>query len=223
MLLIGEYMKKRYLLLFLMIVLTVSLNVRAVTLDACTTEKMNNLKEIANKMEFNYTYENKNGVLDFTIHATGLNKEIKALIIQDFYSMNYKEFKNDGKGNSKLSGFKEGENVTITLKAYTPDQCSTRTVTVKQVKLPYHNEYYDEEFCKTNPNFKYCNEFTESKITKEQYDREMKKYLEETKEQNQTEDKKDNLWLIIGIGVGVVAIVGGVVTYILIRRKKNEL
>mgnify|MGYP007056161932 CR=1 FL=1 len=212
-------MKKIYLLLLLMMI---ALNTNAITLDTCTTEKMNNLKEIASKIEFNYTYEDKEGVLDFTIHATGLNNEIKALIIEDFYSMNYKEFKNDGTGNSKLSGFKEGDNVAVTLKAYTPDQCSTRTITVKQVKIPYRNLYYDEEFCKVNPNFKYCNEFIESKITKEQYDREMKKYLE-GENVKEPEENKVNVMLIIGIGVAAVALVGGVVTYILIRRKKNEL
>ena len=216
---------KKYCLL--LIIMMLSLNVKAITLEKCTTEKMNRLKEIADKIEFNYTF-NKNskngyGYFDFTINATNLNKEIKALIIQDFYSMNYKEFKNDGKGNGSIKGFLEGENVSITLKAFTADECSTKTVTVKQVKLPYYNQFYDEEFCLTNPNFKYCSELTPSKVTKDMYDREMKKYIEENSNTKTNEDKNNNnIWLFVGIGAGVV-LIGSVVAFILIRRKKNEL
>lgn len=216
---------KKYSLLFIIIVMV--FNVKAITLEECTTEKMNALKEIANKMEFNYTYEmkEKDGVKypEYTIIATGLHEDIKTLIINDFYSLDYKEIRNDGKGNGKISGYGEGETVTITMKAYTPDKCSTKTVAVKQVKLPYYNQFYDKEFCLTNPNFKYCDEFTDTKITIEQYNKEKNKYLEEQKtEEPVIEKEQNNTLLIVGIGLGVIVIVV-LVIYILIRRKKNEL
>lgn len=215
---------KKYGLLF--IIIMVVFNVKAITLEECTTEKMNALKEIANKMEFNYTYEmkEKDGEKypEFTINATGLHEDIKTLIINDFYSLDYKEIKNNN-GKGTITGYGEGETVTITMKAYTPDKCSTKTVAVKQVKLPYYNQFYDKEFCLTNPNFKYCDEFTDTKITIEQYNREKNKYLEEQKtEEPVTEKEQDNTFLIIGIGLGVI-VIGGLVAYILIRRKKNEL
>ena len=158
---------KQYKVLFIIMIMMLGINVKA--LDACTTEKMNNLKEVASKIEFNYTYEMKetDGYIypEFTITATNLNEDLKALIIKDFYTLNYREFVDDGTGRGKLTGFVEGQNVTVTMKAYTVDECSTRTVLVKQVKLPYYNRYYDKEFCLTNPNFKYCSEFTEKEVT----------------------------------------------------------
>ena len=221
-------MKKISILLFIMLF---AINVNAaIKLESCTTEKMNKLKEVANKMEFGYTYEMKKDKLDpdysypeFTVTVSGLTKDLKALIINDFYSLDYKEIKGDSSGNGKISGFKEGEKVTITMKAYTPDQCSTRTVLVKQVKLPYYNYFYDKDFCLKNPNFKYCTEFTNEKISSENYNKELEKY----QKQNETtepvvENKGNNTLLFIGIGVGVVLIIG-VVVVITIRRKKYEL
>ena len=146
MLMIGECMKKYKLLFVFIFVFMIFSDVKGITLEECTTEKMNNLKEIAKKIEFNYTYEMKTSgdvkYPDFTINAINLNKDLKALVIEDFESMNYREFKYDGKGNGSLSGFIEGQTVTITMKAYTIDKCSTKTVAVKQVKLPYYNYFF---------------------------------------------------------------------------------
>ena len=215
----------KYKKLLFLIILFLCFNVNAIELPACTTEKMNNLKATADKIYFRYTYTMKNSVPEFTIHASNLNKDLKALIIQDFYSMNYREFKNDGKGNGSLSGFYEGQNVTITIKAYTPDQCSTRTISTKQIKLPYYNHYYDETFCKENPNFIYCSEFIDINLTGEQYEKELEKYnkSKEVEPIVVEEESNNKMILMIGIAVGVVLIITITTIYIIKRRKKNSL
>ena len=221
-------MKKIFCLLIMMMF---AVNVSAaIELEPCTTEKMNNLKEMVNKMEFNYTYEMKKDkdvpdytYPEFTITIKGLTKDLKALIINDFYSLDYKEIINDGNGNGKISGFKQGEKVSITMKAYTPDKCSTKTVAVKQIKLPYYNQFYDKDYCLTNPNFKYCQEFTEEEVTNTKYYKELEKYEKENETTEPVvENKSDNTLLFIGVGVGVILVIG-IVVVILVRRKKYEL
>lgn len=218
-------MKNKFLLILGIILLSV--NVKGITLEPCTTEKMNALKEIAKKMDINYTYEMKeqDGVKypEFTIHVNNMSEDLKVLIINDFYSLDYKEFRNEN-GKSSMSGFKAGDKVTITTKAYTPDKCSTKTVATKQIKLPYYNQYYEEEFCLENPNFKYCEEFIETDLTYEKYQKEKEKYLQEKEKQEEIEEeqKGNNKILIISIVSGIV-IIGGVVAFIMIRRKQNEL
>ena len=170
-------MKKK--ILMILIIIFLSINVKAIVIEDCTSEKMTKLKELANKIELRYTYELKNddGYIYpiFKVHASNLHEDLKALIIEDFYSMRYQEFKNDGQGNGSINGFKEGETVTVTMKAYTDDECSTRTVAVKQIKMPYYNRFYDEEFCLTNPDFKYWVEFADIEITDDIYQKEMNK------------------------------------------------
>jgi len=218
-------MKNKFLLFFIVIMMV--FNVKAITLEACTTEKMNALKEIANKMEFNYTYVMKenDGIKypEFTINVSNMNKEIKVLIINDFYSLDYKEFVNKD-GKSSMSGFKQGEKVVITSKAYTPDKCSTNTVLTKTIKLPYYNQYYEEDFCLENPNFKYCEEFTDTDLSYEKYYKEKEKYLSDKEKLEEKDEKqsKSNIILIISI-IGGIVVVGGAVVFIIVRRKKNEL
>ena len=223
-------MKKFKIIGILMMILMISFSVKAAEdeLEACTVEKKNKLKEIANKLEFNYTYEIKGKDIgkhpEFTITVTNLHKDLKVLIIRNFYSMDYDEFRNDGTGKGSIKGFSEGRTVTITVKAYTADDCSTDTVLTKIIKLPYYNYYYDEEFCKTNPNFKYCEEFTENKITQQQYLREKNKYLESQKTETPVIETNNNntIYIIVGIVIGII-IISIITIYIIKRRKKYSL
>ena len=71
---------------------------------------------------------------EYTITVGNLNVDLKVLIINDFYTLDYREFKNKGDNTGSLGVFSEGERVTITTKAYTADECSTRTVATKMIK-----------------------------------------------------------------------------------------
>ena len=218
-------MKKiKYLLLIILVLL--SFNVKAAD-DDCEKEEMNRLKELAKKIEFDYDYKLVDGTAVFSVSAINLNDDLKVLIIEDYLTSKYKQFKNDGTGKGTLNDFKSGEKVVITIKGYVANFCSGKTVTTKTVKLPYYNYYYDADKCKGYEDFKYCKQLIDSNITKESYDNEFALYLK-NKEAKQQEDVKDEekdntkIYIIIGVVSGVLAI--GAITMIIRNvKKKNAL
>ncbi|MBQ6816817.1 MAG: hypothetical protein IJO27_00125, partial [Bacilli bacterium] len=140
-------------ILFIIICISTFINVDAV----CDSQRLNELKNKASKIEFIYDYtKNSNSEINFKITAVNLDEEIKTLIIKDYYMDDYREFKYNKNKQSSLSGFKSGERVKVTFKAYTTDECSGKTVYSKTVSLPYYNNYYNSSQCKQYPKFKYC-------------------------------------------------------------------
>lgn len=218
---VGERMKRiKYLLLFVLMLFT--FNVKAVV-DHCEKEELARLKELAKKVEFDYDYKLVNEKAVFSISAINLNEDLKVVIIDDYFSLNYKEFKNDGTGKGTLDSFNSGEKVVVTIQGYVPNFCSGKTLLTKTIKLPYYNYYYDAERCNGNEDFKYCKQLISSNITKESFENEFALYLKskETKEEEE-EKKKDNtlIYIIIGGVCGVLAI--GATTMIIINTKKKN-
>lgn len=222
MIIVGEYVKKT--IFFLLILF--SFNVWA---DTCKTDELKRLKELASNVVFKTNYEIKttDGVnyAEYTITAYNLNKELKTLVVWDYYAGKYQEFKYNDSKEATLGKFIDGEKVKISIYAYTANACSGKEVSTKIIKMPYYNDYYDEDFCSRNPDFEYCLPVVEKKITKNTYDKALKKYLyidvieDETKEEN---NNKTNLWIIMGSIIGLIIIV---VFFIFMnqRRKKSAI
>ena len=217
-------MKKVKCLLFVLL-LFLTVNVKA-TSD-CDSKELARLKELAKKVEFDYNYKLKDDQVEFSINAVNLNSELKVLIIEDYYSGKYKEFKDSSTHAATLTGFKEGERVNVTIKGFVPNWCSGETLTTKSIKLPYYNKYYDEAKCKGNENFKYCKLLVDKKLTEEEYNKQFDAYLKNNnKSQKPTvnpENDNTKLYLIIGGSVLVVVIITFVVISMIKRKKKNSL
>ena len=215
---------KRIKYLILIILVLLSFNVKAE--DHCDKNELTRLKELARKVEFDYDYKLVNDKAVFSISAVNLNKDLEVLIIEDYFTLNYKQFKDDGTGKGILNNFNPGEKVVITMKGYVANWCSGKTVLTKTVKLPYYNYYYDAEKCKGNEDFKYCKQLIDSNITKESFDNEFTLYLKnkEAKKVEEEEKEKNNtiIYIIIGIVSGILAI--GAITIIIRNvKKKNSL
>ena len=218
-------MKKiKYLLLTVLCIL--AFDVKADEEPVCKKEEMARLKELAKKVEFDYDYKLVNDKAVFSITAVNLNDDLEVLIIDDYLSLKYQQFKDSGNGKGTLNNFKSGERVVVTIKGYVANWCSGKTVLTKTVKLPYYNYYYDAEKCKGNEDFKYCKQLIDSNITKESFDNEFALYLKnkESKSKGEEEEKSDNsiLYIIIGVVSGIVAI-GAIVMIISNTKKKNSL
>ena len=217
-------MKKiKYVLLILLVLLTI--NVKAE--EKCEKNELTRLKELAKKVEFDYDYELVNGQAVFSINAVNLNEDLKVLIIEDYYSEKYQEFKDSSTHTATLKNFKPGEKVTVTIKAFVTNWCSGKTITTKLVKLPFYNYNYDEAKCKGHEDFKYCKLLIDKDITKEEFDKQYENYLkkgEDTPKQEE-EKTKDNtqLYLIIGGVVLSTIAIGLSVRYIIKTKKKNSL
>ena len=216
---------KRIKYVLLIILLLITFNVKAE--DRCDSKEYARLKELAKKVEFDYDYKIVDGKAVFSINAVNLNKDLKVIIIEDYYNEIYKEFKDNSTHMATVNGFSEGEKVVVTLKGYVANWCSGKTLLTKTIRLPYYNTNYSEEKCKGHEDFKYCKLLVDKKITLEEFNRQYEAYLKgEGEKDKPTDDKtKDNtkLYMIIGGVVLLIAIITVVVMQIIKRRKKNQL
>ena len=218
---------KRIRFLLFIIVCVLFFNVNAAS-DECDTKELNRLKELAKKVEYVVDYKMVDDKATFSITAVNLNEELKVLIIKDYYSENYRQFKDDGTHKGKLDGFESGEKVTVTIKGYVPNWCSGKTVTTKVVKIPYYNYYYDEEKCKGNEDFKYCKLLIDSNITQKDFDTQLAQFIKNKEKNNQkqetdTPNDYSDLIKIVGVSVAGCIVIGVIVVSLIKRRKKNSL
>ena len=214
----------KYVLLVILLFLTI--NVKAANI--CDTKEFSRLKELAKKIEFDYDYTVNGDVVDFSIHAVNLNEDLKVLVIRNYYTDDYRQFK--GTTEATLNGFSNGERVVITIKGFVPNPCSGETVLTKTVKLPYYNFFYNEKQCEGNEDFKYCKILIDSNINETEYNRQLGIYLANKEKNNnniepEKEETKDytKLYFIIGGTILVIVISSILIANIAKRRKKNKL
>ena len=206
--------------------------------DSCETSELSRLRDISNHVEFSYDYDIKKedyeqGVLvdvNNKITAVNLNPEIKVLIYEDYYKDKYKEFKYNDSKMATLSGFSEGEKVTVTIEAYVANKCSGKKLLTKTINIPYYNTFYNSEECEENREFEYCKkEIVNSIISSKDFYNKLELYKNGAKEiGNDSVDVTNNtsnnnsLLIVIGIVVSVI-IITVVVVFIKKKRKKDLL
>lgn len=218
-------MNKTKIILFALL-LFLCVNVHAE--ETCKSSELSRLKELAKKVELDYDYTLNNGKVDFSINATNLNKELMVLIIKNYYTNDYREFTGETQGT--LTGFKAGEKVTVTIKAFVPNACSGNTVLTKSIKLPYYNHYYSEEKCSGNEDFKYCKILIDKDINESEFNRQYELYIKNKEALKPTAipeapKEEDNMKLYIIIGGAVLALILIIILTVNIikRREKNRL
>ena len=221
-------MRGKRFILILLFILNIGIGVKAD--ETCEKEVLNNVKELASKVEVNYEYQMKevkqnDSIIKyplFSLTAVNLNKRLKVVI-----ESNDKEFKDGDNISATISGFHEGEKITVIVKAFTPDKCSGRVLRSITVKLPYYNSLSEEDVCYDYPDFKYCSAFSEQRVSLEKFNVELEKYIENpVSNVDDAKDKDDdntiNIWIIVGASVSVLIIVF-IITRIIKIRRKNSL
>lgn len=232
-------MKKTLYFIILAIICILSLNVKAAT---CSTNVLEELKDLAKKIEFTYDVQwDKDKHKDtkkeylyprFYITATNLNSRLKVLIEDNFINDNYVEFKGDKEGKATVGPFYAGDKVTITIRAFTSDECSTKVIMTKSMKMPYLNLLSYEPVCSVYTDFEYCQEFVEEKISADKFNDEFKKYIEkktptdtnsQPTQNTKTESKtilSKTLLIIIPSIVGIMIII---FITLMIRQRRKKL
>ena len=201
--------------------------------DTCKSDTLTKLKKLGEKVELTYTPKIEEKKLEdgsiwpsvtYTVTVNNLNPDLKVLIIKDYLKMDYYEFKYNNTLSSSLDGFNDGDSVTVTIKAYTEDDCAGKTVATKTIKLPYYNYnlYGYKNFCENHPDFKYCIEYSDKEITSNEFQKELANYISNlNKEEKKEEEPKNNkLFLYIGIGTGILIFIS-VISILVIRYKKK--
>ena len=224
-------MKKLMYLIFAFLgVLFLKINVYA---DTCPKDEMERLKYLANKVEFTYDYEWKilKKVDDvkyfypvFNITANNLNSDLKVMIENDYLSGDYQEFKNNGSNSSTLKGFNYGQQINVTIRAYTDNSCSGQLITTKKVNLPYFNPYRFQEICENHLDNEYCAMFFDKNMSRELLLKKLNEMIKNDDVSNKEEDSKvtqnsyDYIYIYIIISLTLIAII----TIVLVRKFKNR-
>ena len=207
-----------------LVLLLFAINVKAVDKDECDKNELKRLKEIASKLVYTYEYNEEKNKFDIIID--NITNEIRPLVIYSWDLLEYDEFKPNDSGTAKLSGFKPGDRVKITTKAYVNNACSARDVATKTIALPYRNPFQDTEECQKNPEFKFCiDKLTNVNITEKTFKEEYAKYIKEKEKGTPTmviNNTKIYIILALIVAVPLAIVVKNAVTKF-IEKRKDEI
>ena len=175
--------KIKFIIVFL--VFFIFINVKAI--DSCTNEELGRLKELANNVEIKYEYELKEYETEY-IDESGnsiidIMANYKLNIINDssdlkyIYTIGDNKYQYDSNEDSLTSiELSQGDNLNISIVAYSNNLCSGKVLKSMSITLPYYNKYSKNEECLNYPDFKYCKELLDDYITEEVFQKELNKY-----------------------------------------------
>lgn len=222
--------KNIYVLFIIVFILMVHINVLAD--NKCSSEETKRLKALADLVELKYDYKINDVKVgnttykeeSFSITASNLHKDLLVMIIENDAANKYKEFKNNN-GSYTMNGFKAGQRVEVTIKAFVANACSGDVLAKKTIKLPYYNIFISDERCQKYPEFKYCSEWLDTPVERNVFNTKITEYIK-TLDNGKPIDKSGLnttlLYIIIGGVVGIIALTSlGIV--IAKKRKKNAL
>ncbi len=212
---------KKIVYVFLLVFLSfVIINVKAAT---CTDEERAKQVEIAKNIKI--TYQHLGGV-DFDLVITNLSKNMHLI--------------DDVKSN-----FIYGTGETLTLHHYYagvytfrvfPDTgvCKNQRVYDLMIQIPRYNSYADTNYCKDNPDFKYCDPWYKGYISLDAFSKGITEYEKEKEEKNKEElDKsfktglkdfyEDNKMYILGGGIALTLVIAGIAIYIMRDRRDIKI
>ena len=220
-------MRKIKYLLFVMLCCLFT-NVKAV--DDCTTEEMNRLRELANKVEFKTNYEIKENEADkqagysdyidviYTIDVINYNDDLKIYYIDLDNKKNELEIK-----NLNNIYFYENNKIQFQIYSYTDNLCTDELLRTITIDFPVYSRYYhyNKEKCQNNQEFKYCKEFYDNgnKTTKE-----IEKLFEEflNKDKNNNKLINSTVNYNIYIMIATVLILSALLIYFIIKKIKKD-
>lgn len=207
---------------FFILCMFISTNVYA----ECTTKELNNLKQEAYNVKFNYEYvEGSYGESEFavfSIRATNLSENIKVKYGSRYYT--YNEDRTMPSVASINGIFTDNNTYIFEIYASSNTSCEDTFIASKKVNTPDFNEYSVREECENYSEYDYCQRWYSGKIASEE---DFLARIEEYKtgkvealgsEEEQSAFEKfinwinDNLIIIIPSAILIV----GIITYIIV-------
>lgn len=201
-----------------------------------TADDLTKFKNLASNVTYDYTYEEKDGKVIFTIRFVNVNKEL--MIIDETHDKSYWET-DDGIIN--ISGFEEnktyefsvygvtyGESVKFQQKKV--HQIIPDTELTIYVTLPKYNQYYTDEVCVGNEEYELCNKWANHSLDHEEFVKQVQKYasLKEKKESIDSETQHfDYRYFLAEYSVLILTAISIVILIIIYliqnsREKKNS-
>ena len=210
--------------IFLIMIFCVCLNVKAI--DQCSTEEMNRLKDLANKVQFKTNYnvhetESEGNIYgataSYNIELVNNNEDFKY-----YYSSSSIQKREINLNQISNITFSDGEVVTFYIYSYTTNLCTDELLRTETIKFPIYNSYYyiNKDKCSEYPDFKYCREFMDiGNISYSEIDKEFEEYTKGDVKNKVLDFVQKNIYYVIGGGVILIAGIIYLITFI--KRKKG--
>ena len=209
--------------------------------DSCNYKEKANLIKEANNINFNYEIIDKTNEMHLTEEdlAKGYNMRDYYYIQMNLMNLTnnlYVEITNnqnddvltyhysdlvDGIVSFKTDSYRV-VTYTATIYAQTAN-CSEKLMT-KKVKSPKFNTYYQQGLCTEIPDYKYCQQLLTTELSDNDIGNNIFKYYQKQLESKEQKTKKENnvkKYLIIGGFVLAFVIAIGVISFVIIRKRRK--
>lgn len=175
--------KKIIILLFLLMLFPIKSK-------ACSEDEIIRLSNLANNVNVVYEYNKNNDT--FSIIFTNVTDE---LVISDY--VNHKDYV-----ASKELTIKNLKSNNYTFYIYARNKnCIENELTLKNIKLPYYNSFYNSKECENKSNFSYCSKWLNRKIEYKEWKEKIDDYKVEEEVIENNEESKSILDLLKNIFV----------------------
>ncbi len=160
---------KKIFLLFLLLIIPISVKAD------CDNDEIIRLQKIANNINTNYEYDDISN--SFSITFTNVSNE---LIIEDINN------KLDYYGDLEFTINNLSSN-EYTYYVYAKDKnCYESELTIKNIQLPYYNQYYNYKECTGIENYEMCSKWLPKNINYDDWLKDVTEYRKSIKQDNKT-------------------------------------
>ncbi len=221
---VGDNMKKIYLLLFLLLVFPIKTNAIYDVIDSrCTNQSKLSLRKDASNISYRLTkVENKDNVM-YTVLFYNLTDD---LYIADSNNVKYE--------GTKIENIKPGTSMIVNIYVSDNNYCGGYKAGSRIIKVPYYNKYSENELCNGYEDYFLCKEDSNVNMSEKEFKAKMDSYIKSLKEEREEvkEVEKEindsfdfmeflnNYWIYIASGVGFILIAAAIV--IIINKRKNR-
>ena len=215
--------------LVIILIICISINVKAINLHQCQNEELKQLTELANQVQFkpNYTLSEKSVEGEGVINVEAIyNLEL----LNDNSKLKYYYVDNNTKEEVTASSLNEinfygGQTISIQIYSKTLTVCTNKILKTEVIKLPKYNMFYydNKEQCQKYQEFKYCKEFIDTGISYSEMEDLFDEYIKANTTTEENNFIKDNKYYIIGILSMVLIIIGVSIIVINNKNKKEKI
>jgi hypothetical protein len=175
---------KVFILLILLLVLPTSAHAVYEVIDSrCTTDIKITLRSKASSFTYSVNKININDVVTYDLELLNIDKLIKVS-----NSINNVIYTSDG----VINNIEPGTIVKLNIYASDATYCNDYKVSTRLVQIPYYNKYYKNSLCNGYEYYYLCKENSDVRLTDEQFEKNMKAYIDSLKKINEEESNNNN-------------------------------
>jgi len=175
---------KIFILLILLLVLPTSAHAVYEVIDSrCTTDIKITLRSKASSFTYSINKINNNDVVTYDLELLNIDKLIKVN-----NSINNVIYTSDG----IINNIEPGTIIKLNISASDATYCNDYKISTRMIQIPYYNRHYKNDLCNGYEYYYLCKENSNVKLTDEQFEKDMKAYIDSLKKQNEEENNNIN-------------------------------